>query len=77
MATGQTEEWELVIPDAMDIDRGHISVSSPLGRGLVDKEVGDVTTVQLPAGTRKLKVLALRTLHEQVESGLDEDEARD
>jgi transcription elongation factor GreA len=73
VATGRNEEWELVIPDAMDIDRGHISVSSPLGRGLVDKEIGDVATVQLPAGTRKLKILELRTLHEQVESGLDED----
>jgi len=72
MATGQEEKWEIVIPDAMDIDRGHISVSSPLGRGLVDKEVGDVATVQLPAGTRKLKILGLRTLHDQVESGLDE-----
>lgn len=72
MATGQEEKWEIVIPDAMDIDRGHISVSSPLGRGLVDKAVGDVATVQLPAGTRKLKILGLRTLHDQVESGLDE-----
>jgi transcription elongation factor GreA len=73
MATRQTEQWELVIPDAMDIDHGHISVSSPLGRGLVDKEVGDVATVQLPNGTRKLKILQLRTLHEQVESGLEDE----
>jgi transcription elongation factor GreA len=74
VATGRTEQWELVISDAMDIDGGHISVSSPLGRGLVDKEVGDLATVQLPGGTRKLKILALRTLHEQVESGLPEDQ---
>jgi transcription elongation factor GreA len=76
MTTRETEQWELVIPDAMDIDHGHISVSSPLGRGLVDREVGAVVTVQLPGGTRKLKILELRTVHEQVEAGLDEDQPR-
>jgi transcription elongation factor GreA len=74
VVTGKNEQWELVIPDAMDIDRGHISVSSPLGRGLVDKGVGDVATVQLPAGTRKLKILEFRTIHQQVASGLEDGE---
>ena len=64
MGTGDTEELELVIPENMDFDRGHISVSSPLGRGLVDREVGDVAVVQLPAGVRKLKILTLRTMHD-------------
>lgn len=64
--TGETEEWELVIPEAMDFDRGHVSVSSPLGRGLVDCSVGDVAVVQLPVGTRKLRIVALRTLHDQL-----------
>jgi len=65
MGTGTTEDLELVIPENMDFDRGHISVSSPLGRGLVDRSVGDVAVIQLPAGTRKLKILSLRTLHDQ------------
>jgi transcription elongation factor GreA len=65
LGTGETEELELVIPENMDFDRGHISVSSPLGRGLVDRAVGDVAVVQLPAGVRKLKILSLRTLHDQ------------
>lgn len=64
--TGQREDLELVIPDAMDFDRGHISVASPMGRGLVDKKVGDTTVVQLPGGVRKLRVLSLRTLHDQL-----------
>jgi transcription elongation factor GreA len=67
LSSGATEDLELVIPEAMDFDRGHISVSSPLGRGLVDREVGDVAVVQLPAGVRKLKILGLRTLHDQVD----------
>ncbi len=63
--TGDTEEWELVIPDAMDLDRGHVSVSSPLGRSLVDRKKGDVAPVRLPDGTRKLKIISVVTLHEQ------------
>jgi transcription elongation factor GreA len=66
VGTGEREDLELVIPDAMDFDRGQISVASPMGRGLVEKKVGDVTVVQLPAGVRKLKILSLRTLHEQL-----------
>jgi transcription elongation factor GreA len=66
LGSGDVEEWELVIPDAMDFDRGHISVSSPLGRGLVDREVGDTAVIQLPAGVRTLKIVSLRTLHEQL-----------
>ena len=64
--TGAVEELELVIPEAMDFDLGHISVSSPLGRGLVDRGVGDVATIQLPSGVRELEILHLRTLHEQL-----------
>jgi transcription elongation factor GreA len=65
-ATGTREDLELVIPDAMDFDRGHISVASPMGRGLVDKKVGDMAVVQLPGGVRKLRIVSLRTLHQQL-----------
>jgi transcription elongation factor GreA len=66
MGTGDTEELELVIPENMDFDRGHVSVSSPLGRGLVDRAVGEVAVIQLPASVRKLKIVSLRTLHDQL-----------
>lgn len=59
-----TEDYELVIPDAMELDMGHISVSSPLGRALMDRKTGDTTIVQLPGGTRTLKIVKLQTLHE-------------
>jgi transcription elongation factor GreA len=42
-------------------------VSSPLGRGLVDRKVGDVATIQLPNGVRELEILKLRTLHDQLD----------
>lgn len=67
-ATKEREVYELVIPDAMDMDKGHISVASPLGRGLLDHKKGETVTVRLPAMTRKLKILKLSTLHDQVEA---------
>ena len=73
-ATRETEKYEIVISDAMDVDLGHISVSSPLGRALVDRKVGDVALVQLPGGTRKLKIVKLQTLHALAAEAL---EARD
>jgi transcription elongation factor GreA len=67
LATKERETYELVIPEAMDMDAGHISVSSPLGRGLLDGKPGQTVTVRLPAGMRKLKIVELATLHDQVE----------
>lgn len=64
--TKERERYELVIPDAMDVDAGHISVASPLGRGLLDHKAGETVTIRLPATTRKLKILKVATLHEQV-----------
>src|SRR5262249_15242962 len=66
-STKEKETYDLVIPDAMDFEGGQISVASPLGRGLLDKKKGDVVSVTLPAGTRKLKILELKTFHEQIE----------
>jgi transcription elongation factor GreA len=68
--TKEKENWELVIPDAMDVDAEQISVSSPLGQALIDRKKGQTTTVQLPTGKRKLKILSVRTFHDQ----LDESE---
>lgn len=64
--TKDRETYELVIPDAMDMDAGHVSVASPLGRGLLDHRAGETVTIRLPAGTRKLKVLKVVTLHQQM-----------
>ena len=63
--TKQREIYELVIPDAMDMDAGHISVASPLGRGLLDHKAGETVTIRLPATTRKLKILKIATMHQQ------------
>ncbi len=64
MDTKEEEILELVIPDTMDIDVGHVSVASPLGSALVEKKVGQVAEARLPFGTRKLKILKFQTLHD-------------
>ncbi len=64
-STGARETYALVIPDAMDFDGEQVSVASPLGKGLLGKQVGDVALVQLPGGIRKLKVLELKTFYDQ------------
>ena len=65
-STKEREVYELVIPDAMDMDKGQVSVASPLGRGLLDHKKGEPVTIRLPAATRKLKIMKLSTLHDQV-----------
>lgn len=69
LATGDEFEYTIVAGDYMDIDAGHISMASPLGRGLLGARVGDEVAIQLPAGERRFEILELVTLHDQVEGG--------
>ncbi|HVO35425.1 MAG TPA: GreA/GreB family elongation factor [Gemmatimonadales bacterium] len=72
VGTKERETYELVIPDAMDFDGNQISVASPLGRGLLDKKVGETAVVSLPGGVRKLKIVELRTFHQQLADAKEE-----
>jgi transcription elongation factor GreA len=62
--TKEEEVYEVVIPDAVDLRDGQISVSSPLGRALLDKKKKEVVTVKLPFATRRLRITNLITLHD-------------
>lgn len=64
--TNERELFELVIPDAMDVDAGHVSVSSPLGRALLGRQAGEEAGVQLPYGSRRLKIERLQTMHDRM-----------
>ena len=57
--------WELVVPEVADLDRGLISIASPIGRGLVGKCPGDEVTIDIPSGRRRFEVLELRTMHDK------------
>lgn len=62
--TDETETFQLVLAEMMDIDAGHISLMSPLGRALMDKKVGDEVQLRLPTMSRRLKLIELITVHE-------------
>jgi transcription elongation factor GreA len=58
-------EYKLVTSEESDVTKGLISTSSPIGRALMGKKVGDVSEVVTPAGKRELEVLKLTTIHDE------------
>ncbi len=59
--------YKLVTSEESDVALGLISTTSPIGRSLVGKELGDVATVVTPNGKRELEVLKLTTIHDAAE----------
>ncbi len=57
--TKEKETFVVVLAEMMDIDAGHISLASPLGRALKGRRVGDTVELKLPNGMRTLKVLEI------------------
>jgi transcription elongation factor GreA len=57
--------WEIVFPEEVDAAKGCISLSSPIGRALMNKTVGDEVEVQTPSGKRTYQIVSLRTFHER------------
>ena len=51
--------YQIVGAEEADIDQGTISVSAPLARALIGKEVGDEVKVELPAGKRSYEILSV------------------
>ena len=56
--------YNLVTSEEADAANGKISTTSPIGRSLLGKEVGDVVRVQSPGGFRELEILKLTTIHD-------------
>jgi len=55
--TGDEIEYQLVGPDESDIDKGKISVSSPIGQAILGKKPGDEISVQAPGGKRNYELV--------------------
>src|SRR5438309_4239123 len=58
--------YNLVTSEEADPPNGNISTTSPIGRSLLGKEVGDVVNVQSPGGVKELEFLKLTTIHDIV-----------
>lgn len=60
-------EYKLVTSEEADVTRGLISTTSPIGKALLGKKVGDTAVVVTPNGRREMEVLNLTTIHEEAE----------
>ncbi|HFC97985.1 MAG TPA: transcription elongation factor GreA [Thermosulfurimonas dismutans] len=58
--TEEEIEYRLVGPYESEVEKGHISVTSPLGRSLIGKEIGDEIEVRTPSGTRHFEILEIK-----------------
>ena len=56
-------KYKLVTSEEVDVSKGRISTSSPIGRGLLGKKVGDAVRIQIPDGVRELEIIELFTIH--------------
>jgi transcription elongation factor GreA len=59
MDTGEELEYVLVSEMESDYAQGKISVSSPVGSGLLNHKVGEIAEIKIPAGTLKYKILKI------------------
>ena len=64
--TKEREVYHLVFGDAVEFEEGHVTMSSPIGRTLLGKTVGESFVLRLPALTRKLRLVELQTIHDEV-----------
>ena len=71
--SNDTDTYMVVLAEMMDIDAGHISLASPLGRALANGKVGDEISLRLPASSRRLRILDLVTVHQAQGTGISGD----
>jgi transcription elongation factor GreA len=56
--------YKLVTSEDVDVAKGLISTSSPIGKGLLGKQVGDTVRIQIPGGVREMEIVELITIHQ-------------
>src|SRR5262249_38723631 len=62
-------KYKLVTSEEVDVSKGLISTSSPIGRGLLGKQVGDEARIQIPGGVRQMEIVELFTIHDSEKLG--------
>src|ERR1700677_2221914 len=68
--------YSLVTSEESDVARGLISTTSPIGRSLLGKRVGDIAIVVTPNGKRELETLKHPTIHDVALEVLEADKAK-
>ncbi len=59
LANGMELKYSLVAESEADLKTGKISVTSPIGKGLLGKHVGDIAEITVPNGTLKFEILEI------------------
>jgi transcription elongation factor GreA len=65
--------YKLVTSEDVDVANGLISTVSPIGRGLLGKQVGDSVRITIPGGVREMEIIELTTIHQAAAAVLDEN----
>jgi transcription elongation factor GreA len=58
-------EYKLVTSEESDVEAGKISTTSPIGRALLNKKIGDTALFVTPNGKREMEILRLSTIHDE------------
>jgi transcription elongation factor GreA len=61
---GEEQTYTLVTSEEAEVSKGRISTSSPIGKGLLGKKVGDTVKFPIPGGLREMEILSLTTIHD-------------
>jgi transcription elongation factor GreA len=61
--TKDRETYHLIFGDSVEFEDGQVTMSSPIGRALLNKSVGETALLKLPNRVRKLVVVELVTIH--------------
>jgi transcription elongation factor GreA len=56
--------YQLLTSEEADVAQGRISTTSPIGRALLGKKVGDTVKVMIPDGVREMEIVQLTTIHD-------------
>ena len=59
------ETYHLIFGDSVEFEDGQVTMSSPIGRALLNAQVGDLVVLKLPAMVRRMTVIELVTIHQQ------------
>ena len=68
---GQVMSYTLVAENEADLKQGKISVSSPIGKGLLGKKVGDTAEISVPSGKMQFEIIEIKRYYHIIPIGLE------
>ncbi len=63
--SGESKKVTIVGADESNVDKGWISLESPMGKALIGKEAGDLVTIRLPGGVKEYEIMEIVVDYEE------------